>query len=145
MNTYEYHHDGYTISTNKGKIDIPTVHEYLSQRSYWANGRPLDIVQRSIQQSLCFGVYRGNEQAGFARVVTDYSTFAWLCDVFILETYRGMGLAKWLIETIIQYPDLRSLKLFLLATSDAHRLYQRYGGFSSLSKPEKWMVRTNLE
>jgi GNAT superfamily N-acetyltransferase len=117
------------------------IHEYLSERSYWALGRPLEIVRRSIENSLCFGVYEGDRQVGFARVVTDYATFAWLCDVFVLESYRGQGLGKWLIETVAVHPALQSLRLFLLATSDAHELYQRYGGFEVLTHPEKWMVR----
>jgi GNAT superfamily N-acetyltransferase len=143
MKIIEYHQDGYTISTDQSRIDIQTIHEYLSQQSYWAVGRPLDTVQHSIKHSLCFGVYQGTKQAGFARVVTDYATFAWLCDVFILENHRGQGLAKWLIETIVQHPDLSGLKLFLLATSDAHGLYKQYGSFSPLPNPEKWMVRIN--
>jgi GNAT superfamily N-acetyltransferase len=145
MKTTEYHRYGYTISTDKDRIDIPVIHEYLSERSYWAAGRPLEIVEQSIQHSLCFGVYKGDKLAGFARVVTDQATFAWLCDVFILEKYRRRGIAKWMIQTITQYPDLQDLKLFLLATSDAHGLYEVYGGFSSLPNPEKWMVKINKE
>jgi GNAT superfamily N-acetyltransferase len=101
------------------------------------------VVQRSIEHSLCFGVYAGGEQAGFARVVTDYATFAWLCDVFILEAYRGRGLSKWLVETIVAYPDLAGLRRFLLATRDAHSLYQHYGGFTPLQAPDRWLERFN--
>jgi GNAT superfamily N-acetyltransferase len=135
------HRDGYTISTDKAQLDIPLIHEYLSQHSYWAKGRPLDVVQRSIQHSLCFGVYQDDEQVGFARVVTDYATFSWLCDFFILESHRGRGLGKWLIATIVEHTKLQSAKQFLLATRDAHELYRQYGGFKELHMPGKWMVR----
>ena len=140
----EHRRGGYSISTDKSKLDAGLVHEYLSERSYWAQGRPLDVVETSIEHSVCFGVYDGDRQVGFARVVTDYVTFAWLCDVFILESHRGRGLGKWLIECVVAHPDLRGFKSFLLATSDAHELYRRYGGFDSLEKPEKWMRRSAL-
>jgi GNAT superfamily N-acetyltransferase len=137
----EYHHDGYTINTDKTRIDIPLVHKYLSQHSYWAKGRPRDIVERSIENSLCFGVYKGEQQAGFARVVTDYATVAWLCDVFILEAYQKLGLGKWLVTTIVNHPKLQNRVRFLLATDDAHDLNARYGDFETLPMPEKWMTR----
>jgi GNAT superfamily N-acetyltransferase len=137
----ETYRDGYTISTDKARLNIPLIHEYLSQQSYWAKGRPMDVVQRSIQHSLCFGVYQDDRQVGFARLVTDYATFSWLCDVFILESHRGFGLGKWLIATIVEHPELQSAKPILLATSNAHELYRRYGGFNELPMPEKWMVR----
>jgi GNAT superfamily N-acetyltransferase len=140
----EYCRDGFSISTDKSKLDVGVIHEYLSERSYWAQGRPLDVVQKAIEHSVCFGVYDGDRQVGFARVVTDYATFAWLCDVFILESHRGRGLGKWLIACVVDHPDLRGFKNFLLATSDAHELYRRYGGFDSLEKPEKWMRRSAL-
>ena len=144
MMDVEHRRGGYSISTDKSKLDAGLVHEYLSERSYWAQGRPLDVVETSIEHSVCFGVYDGDRQVGFARVVTDYVTFAWLCDVFILESHRGRGLGKWLIECVVAHPDLRGFKSFLLATSDAHELYRRYGGFDSLEKPEKWMRRSAL-
>jgi GNAT superfamily N-acetyltransferase len=140
----EYYRDGFSISTDKSKLDVGVIHEYLSERSYWAQGRPLDVVQKAIEHSVCFGVYDDDQQVGFARVVTDYATFAWLCDVFILESHRGRGLGKWLIACVVAHPDLRGFKNFLLATSDAHELYRRYGGFDSLEKPEKWMRRSAL-
>jgi GNAT superfamily N-acetyltransferase len=137
--------DRYTISTDRSKLDIATIHEFLSHRSYWAEGRPLDVVEDAIANSLCFGVYEDEEQAGFARVVTDFATFAWLCDVFVLENHRGRGLGKWLVETITTHPDLSNLRLFVLATRDAHELYHRYGGFESLPSPEHWMRRRREE
>jgi GNAT superfamily N-acetyltransferase len=138
----EYQRDGYSISTDKSRLDVGLIHDFLSQRSYWAQGRSLATVQKTIEHSLCFGVYAANgHQAGFARVVTDYATFAWLCDVFILESHRGHSLGKWLIETIVAHPDLQGFRNFLLATRDAHELYRRYGGFETLPAPEKWMKR----
>jgi GNAT superfamily N-acetyltransferase len=98
-------------------------------------------VETAIANSLCFGLFRGAEQVGFARVVTDYATFGWLCDVFVDEQHRGRGLGKWLIETVVAHPDLASIKRLLLATSDAHELYRRYGGFEPLQNPERWMGR----
>jgi GNAT superfamily N-acetyltransferase len=141
MTTYELHHDVFTLSTDKSKLNIPLIHDYLSLRSYWAQGRPLEVVRRSIEHSLCFGVYGEGEQVGFARVVTDYATFAWLCDVFVLETARRRGLGKWLIASVIAHPDLQGLRRFMLATRDAHELYRRYGGFEVLRAPERWMEK----
>lgn len=143
MNPFEYHRDDYTISTDKTRLDIPCIHQYLSERSYWAKGRSLEVVKRSIQHSLCFGVYKAGEQVGFARIVTDYATFSWLCDVFILENHRGRGLGKWLVETIVEHPAFHPTNKFMLATSNAHELYRRYGGFDNLPSPEKWMVRSH--
>jgi GNAT superfamily N-acetyltransferase len=141
MRVFEVQRDSFTISTDKTRLDVALIHNFLSERAYWALGRPLDVVRRSIEHSLCFGVYSGQAQVGFARVVTDYATFAWLCDVFILETHRGQGLSKWLMETIVAHPDLASLRRFVLATRDAHGLYQRYGGFVPLQAPERWLER----
>ncbi len=122
--------DGYLISTNRDRLDVDLVHAFLATRAYWALGRSRAVVDASIANSLCFGVYGGDGsgQVGFARVVTDHATFAWLCDVFILEEHRGRGLGTWLIETITAHPDLRDLRRMLLATQDAHELYARHGG-----------------
>lgn len=133
--------DAYSISTDKARLDAELIHEYLSRRSYWAEGRSLEVVRRSIEHSLCFGVYRGEKQVGFARVVTDYATFGWLCDVFILESHRGRGLGKRLVERVAEEPDLRGLAIFVLATRDAHRLYREHGGFELLDSPERWMIK----
>lgn len=141
MNITEYQRDGYTISTDKTRLDTGLIHRFLSEESYWAQGRPLELVQRSLANSLCFGVYAaGGQQVGFARVVTDYTTFAWLCDVFIVRAHRGRSLGKWLVETVIDHPDLAGVWRFVLATSDAHELYRRYGGFETLPSPERWMT-----
>ena len=141
MPIIEQKRDGYLISTDKSKLNIDVIHQFLDVESYWAQGRSMDTVRKTIDHSLCFGVYAGDRQVGFARVVTDYATFAWLADVFILKSHRGLGLSKWLVECIVTHPDLQNLKNFLLATSDAHELYRRYGGFAALEKPEKWMIR----
>ena len=142
MTVTEFKRDDYHISTDNSTLDLNLIHEFLSQRSYWAQGRPVDIVQESIEHSLCFGMYdRDKKQVGFARVVTDYATFAWLCDVFILGSHRGQNLGKWLIECVTAHPDLQKPKLFILATRDAHELYRRYGGFEALQHTERWMAR----
>mgnify|MGYP001823202360 CR=1 FL=1 len=137
----EYQRDGYLISTDRARLDIEFVHEFLSNSAYWAQGRPMDIVQKSIEHSLCFGVYKGGLQVGFARVVTDRATFAWLCDLFVGEAHRGQGLGKWLVACIVAHPALQTLRIFLLATRDAHELYRRYGDFQQIPAPERLMAR----
>jgi GNAT superfamily N-acetyltransferase len=131
----------FEISTDKTRLDIAMIHQFLSQRSYWARGRDMAVVRKSIEQSLCFGLYRGGEQLAFARVVTDGATFAWLCDVFVLESARGQGLGKRLMEAVAAHPEVRGVRRFLLATDDAHELYRRYGGFKPLASPDKFMER----
>jgi len=131
----------YLISTDRSMLDLKVIHGYLS-KSYWAAGVPEEVVRRSIENSLCFGVYRGEEQAGFARVVTDRATFAYLADVFVLEEHRGRGIGKWLVEMILSHPDLQGLRRWMLATRDAHELYRRYG-FAGLGEPGIFMERKN--
>lgn len=127
----------FSISTDKDKLDIDYVHQFLS-KSYWAEEIPLAIVQRSVQFSMCFGVYDGIKQVGFARVVTDYATFGYLADVFIDEQYRGLGLSKWLMEIIMGHPQLQGFRSWQLATRDAHGLYARHG-FKVPENPERIM------
>jgi GNAT superfamily N-acetyltransferase len=135
--------DDYTIDTDKSRLDLPFVHHWLSESSYWAKGRSYERVVRSVENSLCFGVYDpAGRQVGFARVVTDRVSFGWLCDLFIAEDQRGRGLAKRLVETVLAHPDLRELKRLLLATRDAHELYRRCGGFVGLKEPQLWMERS---
>ena len=135
-----YHRpDQFRISTDPAQLDVAAIHHYLSEESYWAKGIPLATVQRAIANSLNFGLYSPNgELAGFARVVTDEATFAWLCDVFVLPAHRGQGLSKWLMEVVWAHPDLQGLRRQLLATLDAHGLYQQFG-FKPLAAPERYL------
>jgi GNAT superfamily N-acetyltransferase len=130
----------YTISTDRSKLNISIIHNYISNESYWGKGRSLEVVKKSIENSLPFGVYHKNEMIGFARVLTDYATFAWVADVFILTKHRSKGLSKWLMETILSHPELQGFRRWVLATKDAHELYRRFG-FRELNKPERWMER----
>ena len=136
----EWHKGEYAISTDPARLDLGMIHQYLSGSAYWALGRPLDMVRLSIENSLPFGVYQGNAQIGFARVVTDYATFAYLADVFVLPEHRGQGIGKWLIGVIVDHPRLPGLRRWVLATKDAHGLYAQYG-FTPLSAPERFMER----
>ena len=129
----------YQISTDTARVDLSVVHGFLNS-SYWAEGIPLEVVSRSLEHSLCFGLYEGDAQVGFARVVTDRATFAYLCDVFVVDSHRGGGLGKWLMETVVAHPDLQGLRRWLLATRDAHDLY-RHLGFTDLTRPGIFMER----
>jgi GNAT superfamily N-acetyltransferase len=124
--TLEYQSTPYTISTSRERLDVDAVHAFL-KHSYWAAGRQRDAVVKSIAHSLCYGIYAEATQVGFARIVTDYCTFAYLCDVFVAEDHRGKGLGKWLMDCIMRHPDLQSLRRFLLATRDAQGLYRSFG------------------
>jgi GNAT superfamily N-acetyltransferase len=135
----DYQRGEFTISTDKSRLDIQVIHRFLDS-SYWAAGRSVATIQRSIENSLPFGIYKGDQQVGFARVITDYATFAWIADVFVLEEFQGQGLGKWLMEVIITHPELQGFRRWVLATKDAHELYRRFG-FSELKKPERWMER----
>jgi len=135
----------YTISTDPRRLDVDRIVRWLNEESYWAGGRPRGIIERSIEHSLAFGAYQVGEQVGFARVVTDRATFAWLCDVFVDEAHRGRGVGKLLVQAATEHPDVRGLRLMLLATRDAQGLYERYGGFHVLQTPERWMVRWAVE
>lgn len=129
-------HD-YEVSSDPARLDLDTIHAYLS-RSYWSPGIPRPVVQRAIEHSICFGVYFGDEQVGFARAVTDRATFAYLADVFILETHRGRGLSKKLMASVMAHPDLQGLRRFMLATRDAHGLYRQFG-FTDFANPSRIM------
>jgi GNAT superfamily N-acetyltransferase len=139
MENKEWKKNDYLISTDKSKINIDLVHDFLF-KSYWAEGIPTDTVSRSIENSLCFGVYHDNEFIGFARVISDFATFAYLGDVFILSSHRGKGLSKWLMEIIMNHPELQGLRRFTLATRDAHSLYAQFG-FKPFDRPERWMEK----
>jgi GNAT superfamily N-acetyltransferase len=141
LSTIEVHRDSFTISTDPARLDIDAIADMLT-RAYWAKGRTRDVIARYIEHSLTFGMYDGDRQIGLARLVTDYATFAWLCDVFIHEDYRGRGLGKWLMETIHSHPDLQGLRRWILATRDAHGLYKQFG-WTPLANPERWMEKFN--
>jgi GNAT superfamily N-acetyltransferase len=132
---------GCFVTTDSSKIDRDLVHAFLAD-AYWSKGLPRGVFERSIANALCFSVYDGDAQVGFARVVTDRATFAYLADVFVLEPHRGRGLSRLLMETIVAHPDLQGLRRWVLATRDAHGLYARYG-FTPLGQPDRFMERWN--
>jgi len=129
--------DGFLISTNKSRLQIDEIFDYLSC-SYWAKGRSRNVIERAVQNSLCFGLFQEGRQIGLARVVTDYATFAYLCDVYVLEEFQGKGLGKWLMSVVKSHPDLQGLRRWALVTRDAHGLYRQFG-FAELQAPERWM------
>jgi GNAT superfamily N-acetyltransferase len=135
----EWKRDGFTISTDKERLDRAAIHEFL-RGSYWAKGVPREIVDRSVENSLCFGLYDGQRQVGFARVISDLATFGYLADVFVLESHRGRGLATWFMETVMSHPDLQGIRRWMLVTRDAHGLYRK-AGFTALSQPERIMEK----
>lgn len=130
----------FTISTDRERLEIDVIHKFLSEESYWARERTREQTETAIKNSLPFGVYQGDRLIGFARVVTDYATFAYLGDVFILEEFRGRGVSKWLMDVIVNHPDLQNFRRWILATRDAHSLYEKFG-FSALKHPTRWMEK----
>lgn len=140
----EWHRDGYSLSTDSSRLELDVVHGFLAE-SYWAGGIPRETVARSIEGSITFGVYHADEQVGFARVISDCATFAYLADVFILEAHRGRGLARWMVQCILATPELQGLRRWLLVTRDAHTLYGGLG-FTEVKNPEGFMeiVRRDL-
>lgn len=143
MKSREYKKDEYLISTDKNKLQMDVIHKFLSN-SYWAKNIPFIIVEQAIQNSLCFGIYKGKSQIGFARLITDYATFAYLADVFVIEQYRGKGLSKWMMKEIIEYPELQGLRNWMLKTADAHGLYKQFG-FDQSKLPERIMEFSMLK
>jgi GNAT superfamily N-acetyltransferase len=139
----EFQRDQYSISTDKDMLQMDVIHRYLTDEACWTTGRTRAMTEKTIQHSLCFGLYHRDQQVGFARVVTDYTIFAYLCDVFVLTDYQGQGLGKWLTEVILKVLDEEGVRWTMLATRDAHELYEDYGGFQKLHLPEKWMGRVN--
>jgi GNAT superfamily N-acetyltransferase len=135
---YEKTIGDYLISTDKTKLQVEKIHRYLSEESYWAQNIPVHLVLAAIKGSICFGVYAKGEQIGFARVITDRATFAYLADVYVKQEHRGKGLSKELMKFILNYDGLTSLRRFMLATKDAHGLYKQFG-FSSLAEPQRFM------
>ena len=127
----------YFLSTDPALFDISLIQRFLCEQSYWAPGIPPDVVERSLKNSLCFGLFHESQQIGFARLVTDRATFAWLGDVFVIEAFRGQGLGKWMIESLLRHPDLQGLRRILLGTRDAHGLYAQFG-FKPLAEPSRF-------
>ena len=136
-----YRNGNFVISTDPARLDLEAIHAFLTQ-SYWAEGVPQDIVARSLQHALCFGVYDGGRQIGLARVISDFATYAYIADVYVLETYRSRGLGKWLMACVMSHPDLQGLRRWSLATRDAHGLYRQFG-FTELQRPERHMEILN--
>ena len=134
--------NGFTITTDKNSLDVEFIHKFISTDSYWGKGRSLELIQRSIDNSLNFGVFQADKQVGFARVVTDFATFAWIADVFIDEAFRGRHLGVWLMEVITNHPQLQGFRRWVLATRDAHELYRRFG-FTEIDEPARLMERFN--
>ena len=130
--------DDICISSDKGLLDIKVIHDFLVNESYWAGNRTIEQTRTALENSICFGVYTGNEMIGFARVVSDRATFAYIGDVFILPEYRGKGMSKQLMKAILSHEDLQGLRRWVLATRDAHGLYAQFG-FTELKHPERWM------
>jgi GNAT superfamily N-acetyltransferase len=135
----EWRRGAYLLTTDKTRLDLDVIHSYL-KTSYWAAGISADIVIRSVENSLTFGLFEGAEQVGFARVVTDYATFAYLADVFVLEPHRGQGLGKWMMEVVFSHPELQGLRCWMLATRDAHDLYRKHA-FTALKEPSIFMEK----
>ncbi len=134
----EWQRPDYVVSDDPARLDVASVHNYLSGRSYWAPGVPRQTVERAIANSLCFGLYQGEAQVGFARVVTDRATFGYLCDVFVEEGHRGAGLGRWLVECVLAHPELQGLRRLCLMTRDAHSLYAPFG-FRALPDPARYL------
>ena len=133
--------ENFEISTDKQRLDVDMIHTFLVNESYWAQTRTIGQMQTAVENSLCFGVYLNDRQVGFGRVVSDFATFAYVGDVFVIDEYRGRGLSKLLMEAMISHPNLQGLRRWVLATRDAHRLYEQFE-FSGLKFPERWMERT---
>lgn len=131
----------FEISTDKSRLDIGLINSFLVEESYWARERTLEQTRTAIENSICFGVYLGERQIGFGRVVSDKATFAYVGDVFILDEFRGRGLSKWLMQAMVEHPELQGLRRWILATRDAHGLYEQFE-FASLRFPERWMEKT---
>lgn len=134
----------FIISTDAAKLDIEMIHRFLSVEAYWSKGIPYSLVKQSVSHSLIFGLFHKDEQVGFARIISDYTTIAYLADVFILPAYRGRGLSKWLLQCIHDYPMLQNLRRWILLTRDAHELYRQFG-WTAIADPEKWMEQYNKE
>lgn len=140
MNTlFSIEKNGYLISGNRELLQVPVIHAFLHNEAYWSPGIPLNVVEKAIANSFCAGVYYNEQQVAFARVVTDYATYAWLCDVFVLNEHRGKGISKWMMEFIMNHPDLQGFRSWFLGTKDAHGLYAQFG-FKPLEDPSRFLA-----
>jgi GNAT superfamily N-acetyltransferase len=135
--------DGYIISTDPARLDVNSIHAYIAGESYWARGRSRALMETAIANSLCFGMYAPatGAQVAFARIISDFAVFAYLCDLFVEPAHQGRGLGKWFVQTIVNAPELATVRRTLLVTRDAHTLYRTYAGFDTLPEPEMWMAR----
>ena len=140
----KWNKDKFTLTDRQEDLDIDFIYSFLSNVSYWSKKIPKNIVVKSLDNSLCFGLFEGNKQIGFGRAITDRATFAYLADVFVLESYRGQGLGKWLVDCMLAHPDIAGLRRWMLATADAHELYKQYG-FTALESPERLMERVDSD
>jgi GNAT superfamily N-acetyltransferase len=140
---YDSRRDDFLISTDRARLNLDLIHGFLTT-CYWCEGIPREIVARSIEHSLCFGIYDNHGQVGFARVISDFATYAYIGDVFVVEGYRGRGLSKWLVHCILRHPQLQGLRRWSLVTGDAHGLYSQFG-FTPLQAPERWMEINNRD
>ncbi len=139
----EFRQQGFVISTARERLDVAMVHQFLTQ-SPWAKGISRETVERAIQTSFCFGIYEGDRQVGFARVITDFATFAYICDFFIVESHRGRGLAKWLISSILDCPEIHGLHRACIVTAEAHGLYRQMG-FMGVQRPDAYLELMNKD
>ena len=144
MQNITIYKEGFCISTNKSRLDIPAINHFLSTEAYWSLGIPFETVKKAIDHSLNFGLYHNEQQIGFARIISDFSTIAYLGDVYVLPEFRGRGLSKWLMETITSFPELQGLRRWILLTGDAHSLYKQFG-WKDISNPERWMELHNKD
>ena len=133
----------FTVSTDPAKLDAVAIHAFLT-RCYWSEGIPMETVRRALERSLCFGLYDGTRQIGLARVISDFTTYAYLCDVYVVESYRGKGLGTWLMSVVVRHPDLQGLRRFTLLTRDAHGLYKKFG-FAPAKNPSRYMEIHNAD
>ena len=144
MSYRSFYKNGYCISTEKARLDIKAIHHFLSTKAYWSLNIPLSRVEEAVAHSLNFGLYLKEQQIGYARVISDFASVAYLGDVYVLPDFRGQGLSKWLMQTIMEYPDLQGLRRWILSTADAHGLYKQFG-WKPVTYPERWMEVHNKE
>lgn len=140
MEILEVSRNGFVISTDKSRLDIAAMHDFLSKEAYWSLNVPIAIIAKTVENALNFGLYEGEKQIGYAKIISDYATIAYLGDVYVLPEYRGRGLSKWLMETVHSHPQLQGLRRWILLTGDAHGLYRQFG-WTDIAAPEKWMER----